>query len=39
MDNQINELSKGQETNGNPIKYNLKSKKKYGKYDIPNQPP
>jgi hypothetical protein len=39
MDNQINELSKGDKTNSNPNKYNLRSKKKEGKSDIPDQPP
>jgi hypothetical protein len=30
MDNQLNELSKGEKTNNNPNKYNLRSKKKEG---------
>jgi hypothetical protein len=38
MDNQINELSKGEKTNSSPNKYNLRSKKKEGKSDIPDQP-
>jgi hypothetical protein len=38
MDNQINELRKGEETNSSPHKYNLRSKKKEGKSDIPGQP-
>jgi hypothetical protein len=38
MDNQINELSKGEKTNSNPNKYNLRSKKKEGKFDVPGQP-
>jgi hypothetical protein len=39
MDNQINELSKGDKTNSIPNKYNLGSKKKYGNSDILDQPP
>jgi hypothetical protein len=35
MDSQINELSKGEKTNSSPNKYNLRYKKKEGKYDIP----
>jgi hypothetical protein len=38
MDNQLNELSKGEKTNSSPNKYNLRSKKKEGKSDIPDQP-
>jgi hypothetical protein len=38
MDSQINELSKGEKTNSSPNKYNLRSKKKEGKSDIPDQP-
>jgi hypothetical protein len=37
MNNQINELSKGEDTHSSPRRYNLRSKKKEGKYDIPNQ--
>jgi hypothetical protein len=37
MDSHLNELSKGGE-NGNPIKYNLRSKKKDGKIDTFDQP-
>jgi hypothetical protein len=38
MDNQLNELSKGEKTNSSPNKYNLRSKKKEEKYDIPGHP-
>jgi hypothetical protein len=38
MNSQINELRKGGKANNSPNKYNLGSKKKEGKYDIPNQP-
>jgi hypothetical protein len=38
MDNQLNELSKGEKTNSIPNKYNLRSKKKEGRPEIPNQP-
>jgi hypothetical protein len=38
LDNQINELSKGKKTNNTPNKYNLRSKKKEGKYKILDQP-
>jgi hypothetical protein len=38
MDNQINELSKGEKTNSSSNKYNFRSKKKEGKFDFPNQP-
>jgi hypothetical protein len=38
MDNQLNELSKGERTSGNPNRYNLRSKKKEGNPDIPDQP-
>ena len=38
MENQINELSKGEKTNSSPNKYNLRSKNKEGKYNIPDQP-
>jgi hypothetical protein len=34
MDSQLNELSKGERTSGNPNRYNLRSKKKEGKPDI-----
>jgi hypothetical protein len=38
MENQINELSKGEKTNSSPNKYNLRSKKKEGTSDFPDQP-
>jgi hypothetical protein len=38
MDNQLNDLSKGEKTNRSPNKYNLGSKKKEGKSDIPDHP-
>jgi hypothetical protein len=38
MDNQLNELSKGDKANDNPNRYNLRSKKKEGKSDVPDQP-
>jgi hypothetical protein len=38
LDNQINELSKGEKANSSPNKYNLRSKKKEEKSDIPDQP-
>jgi hypothetical protein len=38
IDSQINELSKGEKENSGPNKYNLQSKKKEGKYDIPDHP-
>jgi hypothetical protein len=38
MDNQINEMSRGEKTNSSPNKYNLRSKKKEGNYDIHDQP-
>jgi hypothetical protein len=38
MENQLNELSKGERTSGNPNRYNLRSKKKEGNPDIPDQP-
>jgi hypothetical protein len=38
MDSQINELSKGERTSGNPNRYNLRSKKKEGKPNIFYQP-
>jgi hypothetical protein len=38
MDNQINELSKGEKASSSFNKYNLGSKKKEGKFDIPDQP-
>jgi hypothetical protein len=38
MNSQINELSKGEKARSSPNKYNLGSKKKEGKYDIPNHP-
>ena len=39
MDGQINELSKGEKANSGPGKYNLWSKKKEGKSDIPDPTP
>jgi hypothetical protein len=38
MDSQLNELSKGEKTNDNPSKYNLRSKKKEGKTDTSDHP-
>jgi hypothetical protein len=38
MNSQINELSKGEKASSSPNKYNLWSKKKEGKSDIPDQP-
>jgi hypothetical protein len=38
MNSQINELSMGEKENSVPRKYNLWSKKKEGRYDIPDQP-
>jgi hypothetical protein len=38
MDGQLNELSKGEKTNNNPNRYNLRSRKEEGKPDIPDQP-
>jgi hypothetical protein len=38
MDSQLNELSKGERTENNPNRYNLRSKKKEGNPDIPDQP-
>jgi hypothetical protein len=39
MNSQINELSKREKENDSiPNKYNLRSKKKEGKFDIPDQP-
>jgi hypothetical protein len=38
MDSNINELSKWEKTNNIPNKYNLRSKKKEGKSDVPNHP-
>jgi hypothetical protein len=38
MDSQLNEMRKGERTSGNPNRYNLRSKKKEGKPDIPDQP-
>jgi hypothetical protein len=37
MDSQINELSKWEKANSSPNKYNLRSKKKERKYDVPDQ--
>jgi ribonuclease HI len=39
IDSQINELSKGEKENSGPNKYNLQSKKKEGKSDIPDPAP
>jgi hypothetical protein len=38
MDRQLNDLRKGERTSGNPNRYNLRSKKKEGKPNIPNHP-
>jgi hypothetical protein len=38
MDDQINELSKGEKSNSSPNKYNLRYKKKEGNSDILDQP-
>jgi ribonuclease HI len=38
MDNQLNELSKGDKANNSPNRYNLRSKNKEGKPDVPDQP-
>jgi hypothetical protein len=38
MNSQINELSKGEKANSSPNKYNLRSKNKEVKSDIPDQP-
>jgi hypothetical protein len=38
MDSQLNEMSKGEMTNNNPNRYNLRSKKKEGNLDISDQP-
>jgi hypothetical protein len=38
MDIQLNELIKGEKTNDNPSKYNLRSKKKEGKTNTSSQP-
>ena len=38
MDNQLNELSKGEKTSHTPNRYNLRSKQKEGKADIPDRP-
>jgi hypothetical protein len=35
IDIQINEMSKGEKANSGPNKYNLRSKKKEGKHDVP----
>jgi hypothetical protein len=39
MDNQLNELSKGDKANNSPNRYNLRSKKKEGKPDVPDNLP
>jgi hypothetical protein len=38
MDSQLNELSKGDNANENPNRYNLGSKKKEGKLNFPKKP-
>jgi ribonuclease HI len=38
ISNQLNELSKGEEANHIPNRYNLRSKQKEGKSDIPDRP-
>jgi hypothetical protein len=38
MDNQLNEMSKGDKASDNPNRYNLRSKKKGGKPDVPDRP-
>jgi hypothetical protein len=38
MDNQLNKLSKGGKANDNPNRYNLRSKNKGEKHDVPNWP-
>jgi hypothetical protein len=38
MESQLNELSKEEKTSGNPNKYNLGSKKREGRSDIPDHP-
>jgi hypothetical protein len=38
MDNQLNELRKGDKANNNPNRYNLRSKNKEGNPDVPDQP-
>jgi hypothetical protein len=38
MTSQMNELSKGEKTSNSPNKYNLRSKKKEGKSDVPDHP-
>jgi hypothetical protein len=38
MDNQLNALSKGDKENNNPNRYNLRSKNKEGKPEVPDQP-
>jgi hypothetical protein len=38
MNSQLNVMSKGGRTSGNLNRYNLRSKKKKEKHDIPNQP-
>jgi hypothetical protein len=38
MGSQLNELRKGERTNGNPNRYNLRSKKNEGNPDMPDQP-
>jgi hypothetical protein len=38
MDSQLNELIKGERTIGNPNRYNLRSKNKEGKPNIPDHP-
>jgi hypothetical protein len=38
MNSQINEIIKGEKSNSSPNKYNLRSKKKEGNFDIPDKP-
>jgi hypothetical protein len=38
MDSQLNELRKGDKANDSPNRYNLRSKKKEGKLNFPEQP-
>jgi hypothetical protein len=38
MDSQLNELSKGDKAIDSPNRYNIRSKKKRGKPDVPEQP-
>jgi hypothetical protein len=38
MDSQLNELRKGDKSNRSPNRYNLRSKKKEGNHNSPEQP-